>query len=78
MYTKLKMNADVQKDSQPYRLRANDCVNWQRAKGLAFKCSFACKLWILYLQVFSDGVRWTVGDHENSIGLADHSVGNLD
>lgn len=44
MYTKLKMNADVQKDSQPYRLRANDCVNWQRAKGLAFKCSFACKL----------------------------------
>lgn len=30
-----------------------------------------------YLQVFGDGVRWAVGDHEDGVGLADHPVADL-
>lgn len=58
--------------------RDDELLSWQRVKDLTFKCSFGCKFLIFYLQVFSDGVRRAMGDYENSIGLADHSVGNLD
>lgn len=30
-----------------------------------------------YVQVFSDGMCWAMGDHENSIGFADHPMSNF-
>lgn len=31
----------------------------------------------IYFQVFSDGMCWAVGDHENSVGFADHPMSNF-